>query len=77
MARVFLGRRSRGLYLGIVNSVKNPITTLVYALLALIEKSELRPLVGIYDGENARNTLPDIVDAGEFGGCSSSDLASP
>lgn len=47
------------------------------ALLALVEKAELLPLVGVYDGKDTGNSLPDIVDAGELGGCSSGDLASP
>lgn len=46
------------------------------ALLSLVEESELRPLVGVYDSENASNALANIVDAGELGGASS-DLAGP
>lgn len=46
-------------------------------LLALVEQSELRTLVGVYDGEDASNALPDIMDAGELGGGSSGNFASP
>lgn len=48
----------------------------MYALLALVEEAELRPLVGIYDGEDASDALADVMDASELGG-TSSDLASP
>ena len=47
------------------------------ALLVLVEETELRPLVGVYDGEDACNAFPDIVDPGEFSGGTASDLASP
>jgi hypothetical protein len=52
------------------------VSTGVYALLALVEEAELRPLVGVYDGEDASDALADVMDAGELGG-PSSDLASP
>ncbi len=37
------------------------------ALLALVEKPKLRPLVGVDDGEDLGDTLADIMDAGELG----------
>ena len=46
------------------------------ALLALVEKAELCPLVGVDDGQDASNGLADIMDAGELGRATG-DLASP
>ena len=46
------------------------------ALLALVEETELRPLVGVDDGQDAGNGLADIMDAGELGRATG-DLASP
>jgi hypothetical protein len=46
-----------------------------YALLALVEKAELRPLVDVYDSEDASDALADVMNAGELGRASS-DLAS-
>lgn len=77
MARVCLGRRSRGAYLDAVRCVRCRISRPDYALLVLVEQTELCPLVGVYDGKNAGNALPDVVDAGELGGGTSGDLASP
>ena len=46
------------------------------ALLALVEETELGPLVGVDDGQDASDTLADIMDAGELGGAAG-DLAGP
>lgn len=45
-----------------------------YALLALVEETELRPLVGVYDGEDAGDAFANIVDAGELA-AATGDLA--
>jgi hypothetical protein len=64
-------------YLIVVRHVPCSNSSFDDALLALVEETELRPLVGVYDGENASDALPDIVDAGELGLGTASDLASP
>lgn len=46
-----------------------------YALLALVEELELRPLVGVYDGEDASDAFANIMDAGELASAAG-DLAS-
>ena len=47
------------------------------ALLALVEKPELSPLVGVDDGENLGDTLADVMNAGELGVGTSGDLGGP
>lgn len=46
------------------------------ALLALVKETELCPLVGVDDGQDASNALANIMDAGELGGAAG-DLAGP
>lgn len=64
---------------GVPESVRPCLLSIyfIYTLLVLVEKSELRPLVGVYDGKNASDAFPDIMDAGELGRSTSGDLASP
>ena len=47
------------------------------ALLSLVEKPELGPLVGVDDGENLGDTLADVMNASELGVGTSGDLGSP
>ena len=47
------------------------------ALLALVEKPELSPLVGVDDGEDLGDTLADVMNAGELGVGASGDLGGP
>ena len=49
----------------------------INALLALVEKPELSPLVGVDDGEDLGDTLADVVNAGELGVGASGDLGGP
>jgi hypothetical protein len=67
MARVCLGRRSRGAYLGEVSIAGRCARSGSHALLALVKQPELGPLVGVDDGEDLGDTLADVVNAGELG----------
>ena len=74
MARVCLGRRSRGAYLEEISTAGRCALGGSHALLALVEQPELSPLVGVDDGENLGDTLADVVNAGELGVGASGDL---
>lgn len=76
MARVCLDRRSRGRYLLAVRlAVWWGIG--LDALLALVEEPQLGALVGVDDGKDLRDTLADVMDAGELGGRTTGNLGSP
>jgi hypothetical protein len=77
MARVCLGRRSRGAYLGEVSIAGRCARSGSHALLALVKQPELGPLVGVDDGEDLGDTLADVVNAGELGVGTSGDLGGP
>lgn len=47
------------------------------ALLALVEEPQLGALVGVDDGQDLRDTLADVMDAGELGGGASGNLGGP
>lgn len=65
------------MYLTIVRCGSQRIFGDLNALLALVEKPELSPLVGVDDGENLGDTLADVMNAGELGVGTSGDLGSP
>jgi hypothetical protein len=64
-------------YLQPVRIAISSTTSILYALLALVEQPELGALVGVDDGEDLGDTLADVVNAGELGVGASGDLSSP